>query len=207
MSQAESEFIHQFVPGARIPPDRTVLLLHGTGGNENDLLPLGAALFPGAALLSPRGRVLEAGMPRFFRRIREGVFDVPDLKARALELGTFVDWAVKEYQLEGTRLGGLGFSNGANMASALALLRPDLLKDLILLRPMFPFMPEPLPELSALNVLIAQGSRDPTVPEGDTDRLIGLLKGAGAAVTLHWSEAGHGLGPEDFRAVIDWLPG
>ena len=144
-------------------------------------------------------------MPRFFRRIREGVFDVPDLKARAVELGEFVDWAKKKHSFEATRLGAVGFSNGANIGSGLALLRPDLLRDLVLLRPMMPFVPDPLPDLGRLSVFIAQGTRDPTVPSGQTDELAELLRRAGAKVTVHRSEAGHGLVPEDYQAATAWL--
>lgn len=200
-SPANPEFIHRFAPGSSTPPARTLLLLHGTGGDETDLLSLGAMLLPGAALLSPRGRVLEAGMPRFFRRIREGVFDIPDLKARALELGVFVDWARKNYRLEGSRLGALGFSNGANIGSALALLRPDLLRDLVLLRPMVPFVPDSPPDLGRLAVLVARGTRDPTVPPGQTEQLADMFRRAGATVTLQESAAGHGLVPDDYAAV------
>ncbi len=205
MSEAEPGFIHRYAPGSLPPPGRTLLLLHGTGGNEDDLLPLGAALLPGAALLSPRGRVLESGMPRFFRRLSEGVFDIPDLKARALELGDFVDWAKQRYKVEGTRLGALGFSNGANIGSALALLRPDLLDDLVVLRPMVPFVPDSLPDLRRLRVLIARGTKDLTVPPGQTEQLAEMFTEAGARVALQQTAAGHGLVPEDYEAARNFL--
>src|SRR6187401_1497622 len=131
------DFIHQFVPGSS---NRTLLLLHGTGGNERDLIPLGRELDPNAALLSPRGKVLENGMPRFFRRLAEGMFDLDDLKARTSELASFIEAARKEYQL-GPVI-ALGFSNGANIAASLLLTQPDVLAGAILLRAMLPFEPD-----------------------------------------------------------------
>lgn len=196
---------YRFEPGDTTPPKRTLLLLHGTGGNENDLVPLGPILLPGAALLSPRGQVTESGMPRFFRRIQEGVFDLADLRQRTIELGTFVDRAREAHGLDGTRMSALGFSNGANIASALAMARPGLLQDLVLLRPMLPYDPAPLPHLGGLRVLIAQGIQDPTVPRGQTERLSGLFREAGATVTVHQTQAGHGLVPADYQAVSEWF--
>src|SRR5688500_16145904 len=149
-------FIPRFEPGTE--PGRPPLpLLHGTGGDEADLLPLGRAMAPGAALLSPRGKVLENGMPRFFRRLSEGVFDVEDLKARAGELADFVVAAAGHYRLDPSRVIAMGFSNGANIASALMLLRPEVVKKSILFRAMVPFEPDPAAELSGTRVLISNG--------------------------------------------------
>src|SRR4051812_47383074 len=137
------DLVHEFVPGNS---ERTLLLLHGTGGNEHDLIPLARHLDPNAALLSPRGKVLENGMPRFFRRLAEGVFDLEDLKRRTHELGDFVIAAAKDYGLETAKIAAVGFSNGANIAASLVLLRPEILRTTILFRAMVPLIPDPLPE-------------------------------------------------------------
>src|SRR6476646_8451723 len=138
-------FHHQFIPSSLPAPAPCLLLLHGTGGDEHDLLQLGQSLEPEAALLSPRGQVLENGMPRYFRRLSEGVFDVDDLKARANELADWVNEAAKTYNIDRGRITAVGYSNGANIASAIMLLRPEILSAAILLRPMMPFMPDELP--------------------------------------------------------------
>jgi len=198
-----AEFIHRFVPGTR--DDLTLLLLHGTGGNEDDLLPLGPMLAPGAAVLSPRGRVLEHGMPRFFRRLAEGVFDVPDLIARAGELARFVGEAATRHGFDPGRVVAVGFSNGANIAAGLLLLEPAVLAGAALIRPMVPLRPETPPQLRGRAVLIAAGRRDPTVPRGQTDALAAMLREAGADVEVSWSDAGHELAPGDIRATREWL--
>src|SRR5215208_6536013 len=154
MSTPRLSFVHRFVPGTR-PGTSPMLLLHGTGGNEDDLVSLGRTVAPGAPLLSPRGQVLENGMPRFFRRHAEGVFDVDDLKLRAGQLAGFIREARAAYQLGEMAPIALGFSNGANMAAALLLLSPGSLSGGILLRPMVPLVPEPLPRLDRVPVLIA----------------------------------------------------
>lgn len=197
-------FIHRFIPGdtAAAP---TLLLLHGTGGNENDLLPLGRALNSNAALLSPRGKVLEHGMPRFFRRLAEGVFDLQDLTIRTHELAAFAETASTEYALRTDRLWAVGFSNGANIAASLLLLDPSLLADAILLRAMVPFEPETLPELSEKSVYIAAGLNDPIAPPNNTRLLSELLDRAGANVTLDWQPGGHSIGPEEIEAARAWL--
>src|ERR671925_274796 len=132
MAAADLGFAHRFIPGA---PDKPVLLLlHGTGGDENDLLPLGEALLPGAARLSPRGKVLENGMPRFFRRLAEGVFDLEDLRLRTEELADLVRDASKAYGFDPSRVVAFGYSNGANVAASLLLQRPETLRGAILAR-------------------------------------------------------------------------
>ena len=153
-------FIHRFIPATQ-PGKPPLLLLHGTGGNENDLLPLGAQLSPGAALLSPRGKVLENGMPRFFRRLAEGVFDLADLKVRTAELTDFIAAARKAYGLDAPV--AVGFSNGANIAASLLLTRPQALRGAVLLRAMLPFEPEPLPDLAGKPVLLLSGDRKSVV--------------------------------------------
>ena len=201
-------FVHVFTP-AQNPGAPTLLLLHGTGGDEHDMVSLGG-LAPGAALLSPRGKVLENGMPRFFRRLSEGVFDVEDLKFRAGELADFVAAAAAHYRFDPSRVIAMGFSNGANIASALLLLRPGVLEGAILFRGMVPFEPEPGSEPAArpagTRVLISNGRMDPIVSPEETERLARVLQRAGADVEVHWQPAGHQLMPSDFAVAKTWLP-
>jgi phospholipase/carboxylesterase len=201
---ADLGFIHRFRPGSR-PGATPLLLLHGTGGNEDDLTSLGESLAPGAPLVSPRGKVLENGMPRFFRRLAEGVFDLDDLRFRAAELADFVAAAQEAYDLGDTAPIAVGFSNGANIAAALLLLSPGSLSGAVLLRPMVPLIPEPLPRLDGIPVLIAAGRQDPIVPPDHPRALADLLGSAGAEVTLHGSNAGHGLSREDLEVAKRWM--
>jgi predicted esterase len=183
----------------------TLLLLHGTGGDENDLLPLGRMLLPGAAMLSPRGNVLEQGAPRFFRRLAEGVFDVDDLHRRTGELADFVAAAAERYGFGLDRLYAVGFSNGANVAASLLLSRPHALAGGVLLRSMLPFEPATLPDLAGRAVLMSQGRQDPIVPMGSAERLAGLFEASGADVELVWQPAGHNLTNGDVTAAQRWL--
>jgi phospholipase/carboxylesterase len=206
MRSAELDFAHRFVParaGGRVGPG--LLLLHGTGGDENDLLPLGAELAPGAALLSPRGRVLENGMPRFFQRLAEGVFDPREVEARAQELADFVGGARERYDLGPGKPIAVGFSNGANIAAAVLLLRPEVLGGAILLRPMVPLEPETIPDLRGVRVLIGAGRQDPIASPAQTERLRQLLESAGASVDVNWSSGGHALTAADLTAARAWL--
>jgi predicted esterase len=200
---ADLGFVHVFRP-AQNPGAPTLLLLHGTGGDEHDMLALGN-LAPGAALLSPRGKVLETGMPRFFRRLSEGVFDVEDLKIRAGELADFVAAAAAHYRFDASRVIAMGFSNGANIASATLLLRPGVLKGGILFRAMVPFEPDNEPQLTNTRVLISNGRIDPIVSAAETERLARILQRAGADVEVHWQPAGHQLMPSDFAVAKTWL--
>lgn len=193
-------FAHVFEPAARAGAP-TLLLLHGTGGDEHDLLPLGRGLAPGAALLSPRGRVLERGMPRFFRRLAEGVFDVPDLIRRSAELADFVSRAAGDYGFDAGRVIAVGFSNGANIAASLLLLHPGTLAGAVLFRPMVPLEPEVVPDLDGLPVLIAAGLGDPVARPPEVERLAALLRRAGARVTVRWADAGHELSSADLAAA------
>ena len=185
--------------------DRTLLLLHGTGGDEHDLLDLGAMLAPGARLLSPRGRVLENGMPRFFRRLAEGVFDEADVVRRAGELAAFVDEAAAHYAFDRSRVVAVGFSNGANIAAATLLLHGPVFAGAVLLRAMVPLVPAAPASLAAVRVLLAEGRMDPIVPAANAERLASLLRDAGAATTLHWSPTGHQLLHDDVRVAQEWL--
>src|SRR5881396_2668213 len=198
----QPDFIHEFVPGSS---SRTLLLLHGTGGNERDLIRLGRELDPNAALLSPRGKILEHGMPRFFRRLAEGVFDLDDLKLRTNELADFVTAAAKHYNLAADQIVAVGYSNGANIAAAMLLLRPEILRAAILFRAMVPLVPEKLPDLSSVRVWIGAGDQDPIIPASEAQRLVELLRRAGAHVTIRFANAGHGLTNDDLEAARHWL--
>jgi phospholipase/carboxylesterase len=196
------DFLHEFVPGNS---SRTLLLLHGTGGNERDLLPLGRELDPDASLLSPRGKILENGMPRFFRRLAEGVFDLEDLKMRTNELADFVAAAVRYYKLAADDIVGVGYSNGANIAASILLLRPEMLSAAILFRAMVPLIPDTLPDLSSVGVWIGAGNQDPIIPTSEAQRLVSLLRGAKADVTIRFFETGHGLTSDEIETAGRWL--
>jgi predicted esterase len=204
MSTQDLGFVHRFVP-AQNGERRTLLLLHGTGGTEDDLLEIGRALSPTAALLSPRGKVLENGMPRFFRRLREGVFDIEDLKARTHELAKFVVAACATYSLDAQQIFAVGYSNGANIAGGILLLKPGVLRGAVLLRPMVPLVPDEKPELSSTRVWIGAGQRDPIVPPENTQRLAQMLQSYGAEVSLRWHAGGHELAREEVQDATTWL--
>ena len=195
-------FIHRFEPGDR-PEAPPLLLLHGTGGDENDLLPLGRSVSPGSALLSPRGKVLEHGMPRFFRRLAEGVFDEADVRRRAEELADFVQAARERYGIA-TPV-ALGFSNGANIAAAMLLLRPEALAGAILLRAMVPLAQPPKPDLARKPVLITSGQRDPIIPASNAAKLAGQLTHAGANVQHSALPTGHELTQMDVTLAKEWM--
>jgi len=198
-------FMHVHVAPTDPAERRTLLLLHGTGGTERDLLQLGASVAPGARLLGVRGQVLEGGMPRFFRRLAEGVFDEADLIRRAGDLATFVPRAAAEYGFDPATVVALGFSNGANIAAAMLLLHPGVLSGAMLLRSMVPLEPVALPVLPGTPVLLVEGAQDPIVPRANAERLAAMLAEAGAAVTLHWEPAGHGLTPSDVAVAQAWM--
>ncbi|MBV8141904.1 MAG: alpha/beta hydrolase [Verrucomicrobia bacterium] len=195
-------FSHQFVAGSS---DRTLLLLHGTGGDERDLLSLGRYLDPEAALLSPRGQVLENGMPRFFRRLAEGVFDEKDLIGRTNELADFLQQAATHYAFDQKKLRAVGYSNGANIAGALLLLRPEILRGAALLRPMVPLIPERLPDLTSSSVLVVAGNQDPVVPLEKARELVTLLRRAGADIAVYFEDVGHALTNNTVETTKRWL--
>ena len=185
-------------------PD-TLLLLHGTGGDEHDLLVLGRVLAPGASLLSPRGNVLEGAMPRFFKRLAEGVFDLPDLERRTKKLAAFVRESAESYAFDLDRLTAVGFSNGANIAASVMLREPGLLKRAVLFRAMVPFEPEKPLHLDGTSVYLGAGRLDPIIPASNVERLAAILRDAGASVTLDWQVAGHGLTNGDVERAREWL--
>jgi predicted esterase len=198
-------FQHFFEPAAD-PAAPPLLLLHGTGGDEHDLLSLGRALSPGSALLSPLGNVSENGSRRFFARLAEGVFDPAEITARAGELALWIACAAEHYGLGAARLTAVGFSNGANIASALLLLHPTALARAVLFRPMVVLDRPAAPgSLAGKRVLLAAGSADPIVPPDHPPRFAALLRAGGANITVHTGRAGHGLISSDRAAARDWL--
>lgn len=199
---ADLGFVHRWQPGA--PGAPTLLLLHGTGGSEDDLLPLGEQLAPGAALLSPRGQVLEHGMARFFRRLAEGVFDQADLARRTEDLAAFVRRAREAYALGDSPMVAVGFSNGANIAASLLLKGTGVLDAAVLLRPMVPFEPDTPPSLAGVPTLLLAGRLDPIAGQTPA-RLAQLLEAAGSDVELVWQQAAHGLVQADVDRATTWL--
>ena len=197
-------FTHRFLPATQ-ESERVLLLLHGTGGNENDLIPLGRDLDPSAALLSLRGNVLENGMPRFFRRLAEGVFDEEDVVRRANELADFLRQVTLEYGFDPTQLTAVGYSNGANIAAATLLLRPGTIRSAILFRAMVPLVPAVAPDLKGSRALILSGTRDSIVPVENAERLAAMLEKAGGEVTHRFEEAGHQLVLDEIAAAKNWL--
>lgn len=184
--------------------NRTLLLLHGTGGNENDLLPLANHIDPNANVLSVRGNVLENGMPRFFRRLAEGVFDEEDLIFRTKELNEFLDEAAEKYEFDRNNIIAVGYSNGANIAASLLFHYENALKGAILHHPMVPRRGIELPNLTGTDVFIAAGTNDPICPAKESEDLYSLLENAGANVKLHWEDYGHQLTMNEVIAARSW---
>jgi phospholipase/carboxylesterase len=198
-------FIHRFVPAEDSASSETLIVLHGTGGDENDLIGIGQAIAPGAAILSPRGNVLENGAPRFFRRLAEGVFDPREVRSRAEDLARFIRASVVTYRLEPTRVFALGYSNGANVASTVMLVEPRILQGAILFRPMLVYEPTKTHDLTGSAVFISAGRTDPIVPTASVEKLAELFESAHAEVTLKWQLAGHNLLPSEVREAAEWL--
>jgi phospholipase/carboxylesterase len=214
------DFIHIFIPSSEITGKELehsidkdklqlhpvcLLLLHGTGGDENDLIPMARMLSPDASLLSIRGKVLENGMPRFFRRVSEGVFDLEDLKFRTQELAEFVTYASQLYAFALDKTIAVGFSNGANMAASLLLLHPEVINRAILFRAMIPFVPDDLPNLNDKEIILSAGLRDPIVSRDEIIELSKLFQKCGATVILKWQQAGHNLIESDITDAKEWL--
>jgi phospholipase/carboxylesterase/glyoxalase family protein len=197
-------FTHRYTPAPQGEP-MTLLLLHGTGGDETDLLPLGELLAPGAGLLSPRGQVLEHGMPRFFRRLAEGVFDVEDLRLRTQMLAEFVTASAAAYGFDPQQVIAVGYSNGANIAASLLLLSPGVLRGAVLFHAQVPLEPPETPDLADVPVLLTGGRSDPLIPSAETERLAALLRAGGAEVTLEWQPNGHALSAQEVHQARQWL--
>jgi len=198
-------FVHRYVPRTNSESRVSILVLHGTGGDENDLVSLAEAIAPGAALISPRGGVLENGAPRFFQRLSEGRFDPAEIRARAAELGAFVRAAVTEYDLLPSAVFALGYSNGANIASSLMFLEPGVLAGAMLFRPMIVYEPGSTSDLMGTAVFIGAGRIDTIVPRDQPEKLADLFTQRGASVTLRWQRSGHNLTPADATEAARWF--
>ncbi|NEW07396.1 alpha/beta hydrolase [Paenibacillus sp. SYP-B3998] len=181
-----------------------LVLFHGTGGTEQDLLPLAQTVAPSSSVLSVRGNVLENGMPRFFRRLAEGIFDEEDLLFRTQELNEFLDQAAEEHGFDRHNLVAIGYSNGANIAGSLLFHYPGALRGAILHHPMVPRRGVQLPDLSAVPIFLGAGENDPICPPQETEELQKLLSDAGAPVVVHWERAGHQLTHSEVGAAAAW---
>jgi len=198
-------FIHKYVPASDSESGEAIFIFHGTGGDEESLLPVAGIIMPGAAVVSPRGKVLENGMPRFFRRFAEGVFDLEDLRYRTEEMAKFIEKAKKAYGLDHKTIAAAGYSNGANIAASILLAYPGIFSKAALFHPMVPFVPETLPDLSGTDVLITAGTNDPIVDPEGTRELARLLRESGAHVELFWHDRGHSLTREELSAARTFL--
>ncbi|MGI8508823.1 MAG: alpha/beta hydrolase [Gemmatimonadaceae bacterium] len=206
-SPVELGFDHRFIPSTAPATERgaTLLLLHGTGGDGDSLLQLGYTLSPTSPLLSPTGKVREAGAPRFFRRLAEGVFDMEDLTVRTAELAVFIRKSVAAYRLDAARVVAVGYSNGANIAASLLLSNESVLAGAVLFRAMVPFEPAGSSDLHNVPVLLCAGNADPIATAAETVRLAGLLTEAHARVEIHREPGGHQLAMGDIRAASEWI--
>jgi phospholipase/carboxylesterase len=201
----QTGFIHRFIPADNPNEKRTLLLLHGTGGDENDLVPLGQTVLPGAAILSPKGRIDEGGMARFFRRFAEGVFDVPNIIEEADALADFVAGAAQEYGFDRARVVAVGFSNGANMAHSLLMLHPEVVQEAVLIRASVTLPDLALQNLEGKRVFMSNGKSDPLMPIPEVEALAAQLRTAGAEVTQLWLDAGHNLTRSEVDDIRTWL--
>ena len=197
-----AEFIHRFVPGTA---PLTLLAMHGTGGDENDLLDVCRAIAPGAAVLSPRGQAVENGLFKFFARLAPGVFDEHEIRQRAAELAQWIAAASLQYGIDASRIHAFGYSNGANMAVATMLLHPGIIAGGVMLRPRLVLQPDPLPDLAGAPLLLAAGASDPAIPLSEFEALGRLLSKAGAAIDMAVAESGHDLTPQDFAMAKRWF--
>jgi len=198
-------FKHKYIPSSNPNNRNTVLLLHGTGGNEESLVPIVDMILTEAAILSPRGQILENGMPRFFRRIAEGVFDLKDLELRTRELATFIEESSRNYGLESNKIIAVGYSNGANIASSVMLTYPGLISKAALFHPMIPFVPKNSPDLSNTGILITAGTNDPIVSREETLELNKMFQDYGADVEIFWHDSGHNLVREELDKTKNFL--
>lgn len=198
-------FVHRFVPATASSSRATILLLHGTGGDENDLISFGEAVAPGRALLGVRGNTIENGAPRFFRRVAEGKFDLIEVRTRATELAGFIGAATTEYDLDPSSIFALGYSNGANIGASVMMLKPDLLAGAVLFRPMIVLDPEEKVDLASRAVFIGAGRLDTIVPADQPERLAAMFRERGATVTVSWQVSGHNLTPADIADAARWF--
>ena len=197
-------FEHVYRPGNG-PGAPTLLLLHGTGGTEHDLIPISETIAADANVLSPRGKVLEGTMSRFFRRLAEGVFDLDDLRLRTRELADFVRAAAAHYAFDAANVTAVGFSNGANIAASLLLLEPGVLAGAVLFRAMVPIVPDPLPSLSGTRILMSNGRVDSMIPAAQAAQLAEMFEQCGADLTIEWQPGGHKLTNQDVALARQWF--
>lgn len=183
----------------------TLFMLHGTGGTEKDLLPVASRISPDSSVLSVRGNVLENGMPRFFKRLAEGVFDEEDLRYRTRELKNYMEEAAIKYGFERQNVVVIGYSNGANMAGSLLFHYEDVFAGAILLHPMVPLRKIPIPEMTNLPIFIGAGKNDPICPPEETKELERMLAMKNADVTVHWGNDGHQLTYAEIDAAAAWF--
>lgn len=195
-------YIHRFILGSD-PHSDPLLLLHRTGGGEDDLIATARVVSPGASLLALRGNVLEDGKARFFRRVGKGNFDLEDLAVRTRELGTFIEWSCANYKI--ARPIAFGFSNGANIAMSLVLMQPEKLRAAILLRPMWAYEPAEPPPLGGFPILVIAGRDDTTVPPELARKVPAFLEKADADVTFEWASGAHDLTVDDENLSRGWL--
>ena len=198
------DFIHTYSP-PKNGTKRTLLLLHGTGGDETSLIPFAGIIDPDAAIISVRGKVLENGAPRFFRRLQEGVFDLEDLHFRTKELASFIVNASGEYKFDLTSTYAVGYSNGANIAASMLFANPDVLAGAILFRVMVPFIPESVADLSGKQILLSEGKYDPLVPVENAEQLAILFQQRKAEVSLRWIELDHRIGRSELNDAHWWI--
>jgi phospholipase/carboxylesterase/glyoxalase family protein len=203
--KSEPDFVHIYIPPSDPKSESMILLLHGTGGDEESLVPIAERILPGAGILSPRGKVLENGMPRFFRRFSEGVFDLEDMRVRTRELAEFISKASEIYSFDKNKLIAAGYSNGANIAASILLTYSGVIPVAVLFHPMVPFVPDALPDLSGTEILITAGTHDPIVSPEGTENLAAILKEAGARVDVFWQENGHNLTRDEINAARAFL--
>jgi predicted esterase len=198
-------FIHKYIPSPDPASEITLSLLHGTGVNEESFLSISNMILPQASVISPRGQILENGMPRFFRRLSEGVFDLPDWRMRTKELAEFIESSAQNYELESNKVIAVGYSNGANIASSVMFTFPKLISKAVLYHPMIPFVPDTTPDLSDLKVLIKAGTNDPIVRAEETIELQKLFENYGAHVEIYWHDMGHNLTREEIDRTSKFL--
>lgn len=196
-----TDYIHAETKGTAGAP--LVFTFHGTGGDETQFHGLAEQLLPGAHVVSPRGDVSEHGMARYFRRTGEGVYDMKDLAQRREAMAQFI--RTKVHEAGATRVVALGYSNGANIAAAVAFSHPDLFSDVIAMHPLIPWTPEDQPDLASTRWLITAGERDPICPAPLTRDLLGYLRAQNADVSEHWHPGGHELVQSELGAIQTFL--
>lgn len=195
-------FVYRYLPGTGEDP-RTAIVFHGTGGDENSLVPFAQSLMPGAAILSLRGRVDENGMPRFFRRFAEGAFDYDSIRIESDAVAEFLKQASVDYGIDLETAVGVGYSNGANIAWSTLLRHPGSFGTLVLFRPMVTL--DDSSDLTGKRIFVGTAEQDPIVPIENVQRLIEQMKSCGAQVEVSWHPGGHQLTRGEITLASSWL--